>query len=196
MENPPTRGKGLLEGFLARKRATLANRLIPKDLRSGRILDIGCGSYPYFLAHTAFQEKHAIDVQDLPNIPREIDWHSLDLNEEPRLAFNDSYFSVVTLLAVIEHLDPSKLVHLFNECNRVLEPGGMLLLTTPAAWSNGILEVMARLGLVSAEEIREHVYTYSLPLLGWYFGAAGFAMDRVGFGYFELRLNLWATARA
>jgi len=53
---------------------------------------------------------------------------------------------------------------------------------------------MARYGLVSAEEIKEHMFTYTLPLLGWYFGKAGFSMDKLKFGYFELFLNLWATA--
>jgi hypothetical protein len=31
-------------------------------------------------------------------------------------------------------------------------------------------------------------------LIGWYFGSAGFEMGSVRFGYFELGLNLWATA--
>ena len=56
-----TRGKGLLEPILADLRAQKANKLIPSSLRSGRILDIGCGTYPYFLAHTSFEEKFAID---------------------------------------------------------------------------------------------------------------------------------------
>ena len=60
----PTRGKGLLEPSLARLRANRANQLIPKSLRDGRILDIGCGSYPYFLSHTSFQEKFAIDCSN------------------------------------------------------------------------------------------------------------------------------------
>src|SRR5262245_30561830 len=33
--------------------------------------------------------------------------------------------------------------------------------------------------MVSAEEIEEHAYAYTLPLLGRYFGTAGFAMDKV-----------------
>jgi hypothetical protein len=37
-----TRGFGLLEGFLASKRAQMADRLIPGDLRNGKILDICC----------------------------------------------------------------------------------------------------------------------------------------------------------
>jgi hypothetical protein len=44
------------------------------------------------------------------------------------------------------------------------------------------------------EEIREHVYAYTQPLLGWYFGKAGFEMAKVRFGYFECMLNMWATA--
>ena len=192
--NKYTRGNGLLEPILARIRARRANRLIPSSLRAGRVLDIGCGSYPYFLSHTAFKEKYAIEkgppVGSLP----EVDWHHLDLNVVTRLPFPDSYFSVVTMLAVVEHLDPAGLVGVFQEIYRVLEKGGMCILTTPAAWSDPLLALMARMQLVSAEEIDEHEYTYTLPLLGWYFGSAGFELEKVNFGYFELMLNMWATA--
>lgn len=193
----PTRGSGVLEPFLARLRARRANRLIPAALRAGRILDIGCGSYPYFLAHTAFAEKFGVEqkpfgqriVADL-----KIQLFTLDLNSSPRLPFETDFFSVVTLLAVIEHIDPDKLVVLFADIYRVLQPGGRVILTTPAAWSNGLLRLMARLNLVSKAEIDDHVYVYTLPLIGWYFGRAGFAMEKVRFGYFEFGLNLWATA--
>jgi hypothetical protein len=67
-------------------------------------------------------------------------------------------------------------------------------MTTPAAWSDGLLHTLARVGLVSAEEINEHVYAYTLPTIGWYFGQAGFGMHKLQFGYFEFMLNMWATA--
>lgn len=192
-----TRGKGLLEPFLARQRAATANRLIPAELRRGRILDIGCGTYPYFLAHTAFAAKFAID--QLPMPPHlastlQIEGHALNLNEEPRLPFADAFFGVVTLLAVVEHLSPDSMAILFREVHRVLQVGGRVIMTTPAAWSDGLLRLMARLRLVSGEEINEHVFAYSLPLIGWYFGQAGFRMRNVRFGYFEAMLNLWGTA--
>lgn len=190
-----TRGNGLLEGLLARLRAGKANSLIPEPLRRGRILDIGCGSNPYFLAHTSFQEKFAIDQLPAANTPDEIAWHSLDLNADPHLPFEDGFFSVITMLAVVEHLDPARLVVLFSECRRVLSPEGMVALTTPSAWSDRLLRWMARFSLVSKEEIEEHVFAYTLPLLGWYFGTAGFRMDTLRFGYFEFGLNMWATAR-
>lgn len=189
-----TRGKGVLEPFLAHLRARQANRLIPFGLRQGRILDIGCGSYPYFLSNTYFKEKFAVDQSRPLSSPSDIHWHTLDLNSEPSLPFDDTFFSVITLPAVVEHLNPISLISLFREAYRTLHPGGILILTTPAAWSAGLLRWMARVNLVSAEEIDEHVFVYTLPLLGWYFGKAGFAMEKVRFGYFELMLNMWATA--
>jgi SAM-dependent methyltransferase len=193
-----TRGKGLLEPTLAHLRTQRANRLIPSDLRAGRILDIGCGSFPYFLAHTSFQEKFAVDQLPMAKetaIQNQIEFFSLNLNEAPHLPFEDNFFSVVTLLAVVEHLNPDSMALLFQESRRVLKPGGTVILTTPAAWSDGLLKFMANVNLVSAEEIHEHAFAYTLPLLGWHFGQAGFEMTKVKFGYFEFMLNLWATAR-
>lgn len=195
MEMPTlTRGNGVLEPALARLRAQQANRLIPDSLRPGRILDIGGGSYPYFLAHTSFKEKFAIDQLEPASSVPEIHWHTLNLNSHPRLPFPGNYFNAITMLAVAEHLNPTSLVILFQEAFRTLQPGGMVILTTPAAWSDGLLRWMARLNLVSAEEIHDHVYAYTLPLLGWYFGKAGFAMEKARFGYFEFWMNMWATA--
>jgi len=184
--------------MLADLRAQRANKLIPSSLREGRILDIGCGSFPYFLAHTSFKEKFAIDQIPLPQNTAsdlKIESYTLDLEVKPRLPFEDNFFEAVTLLAVVEHLDPSLMAILFKEVYRVLKPAGMVILTTPAAWSDGLLKFMARAGLVSAEEIHEHAYAYTLPLLGWYFGQAGFEMTKTKFGYFEAMLNMWATAR-
>lgn len=192
--NRLTRGNGLLESYLAKNRASQANRLIPAGLRDGRILDIGCGSYPYFLSHTNFQSKFAIENLPKSGLINDITWYSLNLNETSVLPFEDHFFSAITLLAVIEHLDPSNLVQLFIECHRVLKPDGLLILTTPAAWSDHLLRFMAKLSLVSKEEIDEHVFAYTLPLIGWYFGKAGFHMEKVKFGYFEFMLNMWAVA--
>ena len=193
----PTRGKGILEPLLAQWRAGKANQLIPSGLRSGRILDIGCGSHPYFLSHTSFQQKFAVDQLPLnPESARQfkIQHFTIDLNQTPELPFDDNFFAAITLLAVVEHLDPASMAKLFKETYRSLQPGGMIIMTTPAVWSDGLLKAMARLGLVSAAEIAEHAYTYTLPLLGWYFGQAGFKMDKIRFGYFEFALNMWATA--
>ncbi len=189
-----TRGNGLLEPYLAKTRASKANRLIPDHLREGRILDIGCGNYPYFLSHTYFKEKFAIENSPKSDLVTGISWFSMDLNQAPNLPYDNGFFSTITLLAVIEHLDPTSLVQLLKECHRVLTDNGVLILTTPAAWSDRLLKFMAKVSLVSKEEINEHVFAYTLPLIGWYFGKAGFQMTKVKFGYFEMMLNMWAIA--
>ena len=199
-QNPTTytRGKGLLEPILARLRTDRANRLIPQELRQGRILDIGCGSFPYFLSHTAFKEKFAVDQLPMATeaaARNQIEFFELNLNREPRLPFDAGYFDAVSLLAVVEHLSPNSMAALFTECRRVLRPAGIVVLTTPAAWADGLLHLMARLNLVSAEEIHEHAFAYTLPLIGWHFGQAGFEMTKLRFGYFEFGMNMWATAK-
>lgn len=192
---PPTRGLGLFESFLARMRARQANRLIPSSLRNGSILDVGCGSYPYFLSHTSFASKFGVDQQQVTNPVPDIQLEVLNLNQRPTLPFGDGMFNAVTLLAVMEHLDPENVVRLYDEIYRVLTPGGLVVVTTPASWSDGLLRTLARLRLVSPEEINEHVFTYTPPLIGWYFGRAGFSMNKIHFGYFEFGLNLWAVAQ-
>lgn len=83
MAQSVTRGKGILEPLPARLRADAANKLIPQSSRSGRILDIGCGSCPNFLSHTSFDEKFAIDLGGQPGGLEGITWYALDLNVPP-----------------------------------------------------------------------------------------------------------------
>jgi SAM-dependent methyltransferase len=190
-----THSHGLFEPLLSKLRAHQANRLIPDGLRNGRVLDIGCGYTAYFLAHTSFVEKFGIDRTQPAVPPESISWYTLDLGAEPYLPFSDGFFSAITMLAVVEHLDPKKLSTLLRETHRALKPGGILIITTPAAWSDGLLRVLAKLNVVNAELFAEHIYAYTLPLLGWYFGVAGFELRNLKFGYFECGLNLWATAQ-
>ncbi len=189
-----TRGHGLLEGFLARQRMKMADRLIPDAARGGRVLDIGCGSYPLFLAQTRFAEKHGIDrvcgPDDLPGIQL----HAHDVTQCERLPFDDAHFDVVTMLAVFEHLDRPTMRQLAGEIFRVLRPGGCYVLTTPAAWTNPILQTLSLLGLVSEEEIDEHQPLYGLREIGGIVSEAGFPEAAIRSGRFEFGLNTWVAA--
>lgn len=104
-----TRGSGLLEGLLAKKRSAKANSLIKDFHRKGRILDIGCGSYPYFLMTVDFKEKYGVDpVLDMSKIKNgKIILKKLDVTEQ-KLPFADNNFDVITMLAVFEHIDGKK----------------------------------------------------------------------------------------
>ncbi len=189
-----TRGHGLLEIFLAKKRTKKVNGLIPERLRGGRILDIGCGTIPFFLINTGFREKYGIDPSVRLNSGRGIVLKRFDVERNARLPFRDNFFDVVTMLAVFEHIEPGRLAGTLKEIRRVLKPGGRFIMTTPCPWTDRLLRLMARLGMVSSREIEEHKGAYNRASIARYLSRAGFAQGRMGFGYFELFLNNWTYA--
>lgn len=190
-----TRGKGLLEDFLAKKRAQKANKFIPIDYRKGRVLDIGCGSYPYFLINTKFNEKYGIDpslkLSEVSN--NELNLQRADITKS-ELPFSDSYFDVVTMLAVFEHLDNIKLIPVLSEIRRVLKKNGLFIMTTPAPWADKLLHQMARIGLISSEEIHEHKTHHPKLKIEEMLQSAGFDRNKIKSGYFEVYMNMWFTA--
>ncbi len=195
-ERRVTRGHGLLEGLLSRERANRANSLIPDKLRAGRILDIGCGSYPAFLTRTRFSERYGLDrvaMADLPDSGIRLVKH--DIADGSALPFEDSFLDVVTMLAVFEHLEDATLRKILQEIRRVLHPGGLYVMTTPAKWTQRILKVMSSVRLVSHEEIDEHKAQYSGGEIVSLLLDAGFDRSRIRHGTFELGMNVWAVAQ-
>ena len=192
-----TRDYGFFEGFLAKKRAETADRLISPASRKGRILDIGCGNYPYFLDSVDFSEKYGLD-QNLSNacsdIPRDMNLQRFNIEKENRIDFPDGYFDVVTMLAVLEHIDPGVLLERIKEIYRILKSGGSFIITTPASWTASILNVMAKLKLISPVEIREHKVLYSRSRISDVLIKSGFYHEKIATGYFELFMNIWLRA--
>jgi SAM-dependent methyltransferase len=191
-----TRGHGVLEGLLARLRGRQARRLMPPSLPRNRILDVGCGSYPLFLLSTQFTDRYGLD-RDVPaGIAETQNLHLVahDVEHNRKLPFDDAFFDAVTMLAVFEHLDEPVLIDLLREIRRVLVPGGVFVMTTPADWTAGILTRMAKLWLVSSEEVGEHKSQYSQAQIRDLLTRAGFAPERVDAGSFEAGMNLWARA--
>ncbi|GAG35560.1 unnamed protein product, partial [marine sediment metagenome] len=131
------RGYGPLDSFLAKQRYKAARRQIKSAQKNGRILDIGCGSYPLFLLNADFTEKYGLDkVVETATEERAkqqgIVLISHDIENEEKLPFGDNFFDVVSMLAVFEHIEPGKLVKIHKEIYRILKPGGMYIMTTPA----------------------------------------------------------------
>jgi SAM-dependent methyltransferase len=79
--------------------------------------------------------------------------------------FENDFFDIITLLAVIEHLELEELKFLLEQSGRILKKNAFLLITTPTPLSRPILELSAKLFLISREEIAEHKFYYSLKSL-------------------------------
>ena len=184
-----TRSHGALEYFSGRERAQAANKLIPQEMRVGRLLDIGCGSYPLFLLSTKFSQKFGIDKMcSAPaQILRRFNLIPCDVEDRNGIPIEDNFLDVVTMLSVFEHIEYAKLPYVFSEIRRVLKPGGVFIITVPSTWSDIILRVMARLNLVSRLEMADHKTNLSNSRITNLFKDGNFT--QIESGYFECFLN-------
>lgn len=190
-----TRGRGILEVFLAKQRASKANSLIVKEQRKGRLLDIGCGSYPFFLVSTKFNEKYGIDPSVNVNLVKN---QNINLSKKDvskfKLPFKDNYFDVITMLAVFEHIEHDKLKFVLDEIKRVLKKDGVFIITTPAQWADKLLHFMAIFGLISTEEIHDHKHNHPKKKIESILEESEFKKEKVKSGFFEFFMNMWFTA--
>lgn len=125
-----------------------------------KLLDIGCGRSATFLRTIAphIRQGIGVDFKVEPIQTQNIETIQLKLAYE--LPFEDESFDVVTMLAVLEHIEHEKAILL--EVQRVLRDGGKLILTVPSVWSRPILEFLSyRLKIVDEAEIRDHKRYYN-----------------------------------
>lgn len=190
------RGAGPLDNFIANLRHAKAISLMGPNKEGDRaILDMGCGAYPYFLEKVAFSRKYGVDqLADEHSQHKDIIMHRFDLGSGESLPFEDETFDAVTILAVIEHIRPENVEQLLISIRRLLKPEGVLVITTPAPWSDWLLRTMAAVKVVSSEEIEDHKAVYSRATLIERLGSAGFNKEGIRAGYFEMFLNVWAVA--
>ena len=138
----------MLENFLSRERARIANRLIPLQHRKGRILDIGCGEQDYFLSETEFNEKYGIDKMAKDKVLNNGDGEKIfikkcDVEKDGLSCFDNEYFDVITMLAVLEHLESDRLPHIIKEVKRILKVSGVFILTIPSLQGDAVLHILS-----------------------------------------------------
>lgn len=96
------------------------------------LVDIGCGREAVFLRELSrfVQIAYGVDPE-IPETSVEGDIQVIPGSAEA-LPLRDRSIDIITMVNVAEHLpDPKRA---FQECRRVLKPGGSLILTTPSAF--------------------------------------------------------------
>ncbi len=97
----------------------------------GKLMDFGCGSKPYKALFTNATEYIGVDYAG--------EGHSHDKEEidvyydGKTIPFPDNTFDSILTNEVLEHV--FNLEDILKELNRVLKPGGKILITTPFAWT-------------------------------------------------------------
>jgi SAM-dependent methyltransferase len=63
---------------------------------------------------------------------------------------------VITMLAVLEHIPKDAQAPLAAACERILQPGGRVVITVPSPQVDSILELLGRLRLIDGMSLEEH----------------------------------------
>lgn len=196
-----TGGRGRLEDYQARRRAERVSTLVPADRRKGRILDIGCRFFRHLPGQTDFGEKYGLDKgigKELRTVLKnrhDLVLVDVDLECSTRIPFAADFFDVVTMLSAFEHIQPAKLHRIVAEIERVLKPGGLLIMTTPAGWTVGLLECLVRTGIVKRVKVMRHKAACKRREVRAVLEEGGFSRTAIKLGYFGFFMNIWARAR-
>jgi ubiquinone/menaquinone biosynthesis C-methylase UbiE len=182
------RTEPFLEPILRKMRLKRVVSCIPKN---AVLLDVGCGTSAAFLKAISPDIKQGFGVDFKVDDTQFNNIKTTQLRLDNKLPFEDSTFDVVTMLAVLEHIEKDQ--EILREIYRVLVPGGKLIITVPSVWSQPVLEFMAyRLRLVSEAEIRDHKRYYNREKLKKVLiETTGF--DDFNHQYFQMRMNNFCT---
>ena len=146
--------EAVLEPLLRRMRIA---RVLPhvKEVQDCRLLDIGCGWEARLLRELEPHIACGVGIDFKAPALATPKLRTLASRIDDRLPFDDESFHVITMLAVLEHLERPAAV--LREVERLLKPRGVLLLTVPSRYAKPVLEFLAfRVRVVSADEIRDH----------------------------------------
>ncbi len=135
-------------------------RVISHIPKNSVVLDVGCGRTAAFLKAISPRIKQGFGVDFKTDDIQFNNIQTTQLRLENHLPFKDSTFDVVTMLAVLEHIDKEQ--EILSEIYRVLVPRGKLVITVPSLRSQPVLEFLAyKLKIVSEAEIRDHKRYYN-----------------------------------
>jgi len=139
-----------LDRVLQRWRANKARPFIPAG---ARVLDIGCHQGE-FLRSLGDHIAPSVGIDPLAEPEMQARYSIVrDFFHEPT-PFPDESFDAIVMLATLEHIRDKDT--LGRECNRLLCPGGRVIITVPSSQVDIIVEWLCRLRLADGMSLEEH----------------------------------------
>ena len=125
-------------------------------LRGGdRVLDIGCSKGELF---QQFEGRigEGVGIDDDLDAKIVSDHYQLIPGTFPEGLVDQAPFQVITMLAVLEHVPVERQPLVAKACYQHLAPGGYLVITTPEAVVDHILDTLKFLRLIDGMSLEEH----------------------------------------
>lgn len=163
---------GILTDFLIEQRLA---QILP--FVKGRILDLGCGDatilrrLPDRAAYTGVDSRQET-VDKLQTWYPGVSFIRCDLDREP--VAPGQKFDTVVMMAVIEHLERPDFI--LSQIPGLLNPGGLLVMTTPTPGGNRIHHLGSMVGLFSQTAADEHKFIFDRRSLSSLFARCGLDM--------------------
>jgi len=181
-----------LEPFLRKIRLNKVMSVI-KKYKNPTLLDIGCGWEARMLKEVEPFIKAGIGIDfKAPKLERESKITTIDMKLKKSLPFENNYFDVITMLAVLEHLEYP--IEMASEIFRILKPNGCVVITVPSRYSKPVLEFMAfKLRIISYDEIKDHKKYYNRNDIFELFGGCGFEIEM--HKYFQFGMNNFCVCK-
>lgn len=173
---PPGQSGGLLSPLLETLRANHAAHWV----KGPKILDCGCGRARLLRLLRGKAVEYTAVEQDPTLIhfleKRHPDARFIQSSLEALEIKHAEKFDSIVLLAVLEHLaEPEPIVQKLVSC---LNPGGVLIASTPSPIASGFLHVAAKFSLVSGHAYEDHKDLLSRVALEELLTAAGLLVER------------------
>jgi 2-polyprenyl-3-methyl-5-hydroxy-6-metoxy-1,4-benzoquinol methylase len=173
-----------------------ARRFVPEIPVGASVLDFGCGQENSLLVSLADRIGNGVGVDPaLRNSGQTGNVLAYRGTLEQYVRQNkDSLFDVVTMAAVIEHLDSEAAIAILVLLKSLLTGDGRLVLSTPTPRSQPLLEFLAfRLRIISRDEIEDHKIYYNRQLLEERLEMSGFVL--ISYKQFQFGMNSIAVAK-
>ena len=123
--------------------------------RGSAVLDVGCHDGALFRAF-ADRISRGVGVDPTLDHSTTIGRFRFVAGTFPSAIDGDERFDAITLLAVLEHVEPWELPSWCDACERLLAPGGFVVATVPSPLVDNVLDVLTRFHLIAGMSVDEH----------------------------------------
>jgi SAM-dependent methyltransferase len=141
-----------LDRYLQKKRIARARPFVRKG---DVVLDVGCADGEMFEAWRG-HIKYGYGVDPLVGKKTETPLYTLLPGLFPEALPPGMTCDVITMLAVLEHIQPEEQAKLAQDCYKTLNPGGRVVITVPSPQVDHIIHFLSRVGVLDAETKHEH----------------------------------------